>query len=122
MYCVAMFLIKYVMLHQVKSIFFSHNHRSPFHGIIIILIWANLLLYIALSAVIVFMCTPREKIWHPMIEGRCISRIGAMSATSALNIASDASILIIPLFGISRLHLPLRKKLCVSAVFAVGAL
>lgn len=122
MYCTTMFPIKYVMLHQVKSIFFAHDRRSPFHRVIIVLIWANLLLYLALGLAFIFACTPREKIYHPMIEGRCISVVTCMSAGGALNIASDASILIIPLFGISKLKLPLKKKLLASSVFATGAL
>ncbi|ETS87762.1 hypothetical protein PFICI_01590 [Pestalotiopsis fici W106-1] len=120
MYCTTMFPIKYVMLHQVKSIFFAHDRRSPFHRIIVVLIWANLLLYVALGLAFIFGCTPREKIWHPMIEGRCISVVTCMSAGGALNIASDASVLIIPLFGISKLQLPLKKKLLASSVFAIG--
>ncbi|KAH8194554.1 hypothetical protein TruAng_011276 [Truncatella angustata] len=117
-----MFSIKYVVLHQVKSIFFTHNRKSLFHRVITILIWLNLLLYAALGLAFVFACTPREKIYHPMIEGRCISAAMAMSAGGALNIASDLSVLVIPLFGISKLQTPLKKKLLAGSVFAVGIL
>lgn len=122
MYCTTMFPIKYVLLHQIKSIFFSHDHRSPFHMVIMVLIFANLLLYLALGLAFIFACTPREKIYHPTVEGRCISATTCMSAAAALNIASDLSILVLPMFGIAKLQMPFKKKLMAASVFAVGIL
>lgn len=117
-----MFPLKYVLLHQIKSIFFAHDKKSPFHLIIWILIVANFLLYVALGLAFVFACSPREKIYHPAIEGQCISATICMTAAAALNIASDISILVIPLFGISKLQMPLKKKLITSSVFGIGIL
>lgn len=122
MYCLTMFPLKYVLLHQIKSIFFAHDKKSPFHLIIWILIVANLLLYVALGLAFVFACSPREKIYHPAIEGRCISATVCMTAAAALNVASDISILVIPLFGIAKLQMPLKKKLITSSVFGIGIL
>lgn len=45
-----------------------------------------------------------------------------MTAAAALNIASDISILVIPLFGIAKLQMPLKKKLITSSVFGIGTL
>lgn len=117
-----MFPLKYVLLHQIKSIFFAHDKKSPFHLVIWILIVANFLLYVALGLAFVFACSPREKIYHPAIDGRCISATICMTAAAALNIASDISILIIPLFGIAKLQMPLKKKLITSSVFGIGVL
>lgn len=120
-YCVTMIPIKSV-LHKVKSIFFAHNRKSPFHMIIIMLIWMNFLLYAAVGLAFVFACTPRQKIYHPSIEGKCISQMACMSAVGGLKIASHLSILVIPMFGIGRLQMPLKKKLLASSVFAFGIL
>lgn len=117
-----MFPLKYVLLHQIKSIFFAHDKRSPFHLTIWILIVANFLLYLALGLAFIFACSPREKIYHPAIDGRCISATVCMTAAAALNIASDISILVIPLFGIAKLQMPLKKKLITSSVFGIGTL
>lgn len=46
--------------------------------------------------------------------------MACMSAVGGLNIASDLSILVIPMFGIGRLQMPLKKKLLASSVFAFG--
>lgn len=48
--------------------------------------------------------------------------MACMSAVGGLNIASDLSILVIPMFGIGRLQMPLKKKLLASSVFAFGIL
>ncbi|KAF3000422.1 hypothetical protein E8E14_003973 [Neopestalotiopsis sp. 37M] len=55
-----------------------------------------------------------------MIEGRCISMVTLLSVGGAFNVASDASILVIPLFGISKLRMPLKKRLLAGSVFATG--
>lgn len=117
-----MFPIKYVLLYQIKSIFFQHDRRGLFGRIIIILIWVNLLLYSSVALALIFSCNPREKLWHPDIEGYCIDNVACMSTSNALNIASDLSILIIPMLGIAQLQMPLKKKLLAGSVFAVGIL
>ncbi|KAF2264655.1 hypothetical protein CC78DRAFT_580172 [Lojkania enalia] len=46
----------------------------------------------------------------------------ASIATSIINLVSDFTILLIPEYTIMWLHVPLRKKTGVGAVFAIGAL
>ena len=49
--------------------------------------------------------------------------IAALIVVGAIiNLVSDVVMLLIPLFCISSLNLPLRKKIGVSCVFATGAL
>lgn len=43
-------------------------------------------------------------------------------AGGAINVVSDFAILLLPMVLISRLHMPLRKKIGVSAIFATGFL
>lgn len=45
-----------------------------------------------------------------------------MLTSSGINLVSDVTILILPLRGISTLRIPIKRKLGVSAVFAVGIL
>ena len=86
------------------------------------MIWANLLLYVSLAISFIFACTPREKIWQPNIDGRCVNAPVLFAAGSAINVISDVTILITPLVAISQLHLPLKTKLKAGAVFLVGVL
>lgn len=119
---VTMFPIKYVVLCQTRSIFFQNDPRGLFGHIITILIWVNFMLYSSVALALIFACTPREKLWHPYVEGYCIDDIACVVISIALNIASDLSILIIPMLCIARLQMPLKKKLLAASVFAVGAL
>lgn len=122
LYCTTMFPIKYVLLQQIKSIFFAHDRRSPFHMTINVLVVANLLLYLSLMLTFLFACTPREKIYHPLVNGHCINTTICQAAASALNIASDITILIVPMFGIAKLQMALKKKFMAASVFAIGIL
>jgi hypothetical protein len=122
LYCTTMFPPKYVVLQQIQTIFFGHDPRGTFRLTIRLVIVANFLLYFSLGMAYVFACTPREKIYHPYIEGKCITPTACMTAASVLNIVSDITILILPMFGIARLQMAWKKKLMVASVFAVGIL
>lgn len=43
-------------------------------------------------------------------------------ATSAINIASDFSILFLPVFAVWKLQIALKRKMTISAVFGTGLL
>lgn len=116
-----MFSAKLAILLQIQRIFTKHERNFNYWAVKI-LIASNALTYFALFFAFIFACWPREKIWNPHIEGRCISTNASIIATSAINIVSDITILVLPLLSIARLHLPTTKKLGVGAVFATGAL
>jgi hypothetical protein len=65
---------------------------------------------------------PREKTWTPFLEGHCIDVAAAIVVQGAVNLFLDIGILITPLWAIWRLQLPLKRKVGISAVFAVGIL
>lgn len=120
LYGPTMFLAKYVVLQQIDTIFLNHHRQSPAFKAIRMLIWMNLLFYTAIMVSFILACIPREKIWHPDLEGRCIDTPSSIIATSAINVVSDLTILFVPIVGIWKLKLPLRRKLGAGAVFAVG--
>ncbi|KAI1091680.1 hypothetical protein F5B19DRAFT_257183 [Rostrohypoxylon terebratum] len=121
-YSPTMYFMKYAILRQIETFFFSYNNRSIGSRIIRGLIWANLIFYIATFFLFLFVCIPREKIWKPTIEGRCLSDKDLIIATSVINVLSDVAILVTPLAVISRLQMPLKNKLGTGAVFGVGVL
>ncbi|KAI1774062.1 hypothetical protein F4818DRAFT_420727 [Hypoxylon cercidicola] len=120
LYCVVMFTIKYVVLYQIRAIFFSHNRGSFYCKVISGLIWVNLLLYTGFFFSFIFACIPREKIWRPTVQGRCINTPVAIAACAALNLVSDLAILVTPIIVVWKLQIPVTKKVGASAVFAVG--
>jgi hypothetical protein len=116
-----MFAAKMAILLQIKHIFTQHQRNFNYWAVQTLLA-ANFLVYTALFFAFIFACWPREKIWNHRLPGRCIDTNASIIATSAINIISDLSILFLPLFSISRLHLAPKRKIAVSAVFAVGLL
>lgn len=117
-----MFTVKYVVLYLIQAIFFSHDRRSFYRKVISGLIWVNLLLYTGFFFSFIFACIPREKIWRPTVQGRCINTSIAVAACAALNLISDLAILVTPIIVVWRLQIPVTKKVGASAVFAVGVL
>jgi hypothetical protein len=98
-------------------------HRTGWtHRIIYFLIAFNFLFYFAVTIAQVLACRPREKIWHPYLPGTCLDLAKILIIGAVVNLLSDISILILPLFKIWQLQLSHLKKLGVSAVFAFGIL
>ncbi|KAI0836355.1 hypothetical protein F5Y06DRAFT_298718 [Hypoxylon sp. FL0890] len=120
-YCLTMFTAKYVVLRQIETIFFDHHRNNITYKAIWGLIWFNLLFAFSIGVTYIFACVPREKIWQPNIEGRCINSFFPVAGGSAINMVSDYAILIVPLAAVSRIQLPAAKKIRAAAVFAVGA-
>lgn len=118
-----MFMLKFVILCQIKAIFFQHNKKSAANWVIWIMIGANFGLFAGLFFAFIFACNPREKIWYQtLVQGTCIDSNAAIAAGSSLNVASDLAILVTPVVGVWRLQLPTKKKLGAGSVFAVGVL
>jgi hypothetical protein len=116
-----MFAAKLAVLLQIKRIFTAHQ-KDFIYWSVQVLIVGNLLTYFACFVAFIFACWPREKIWNPHVPGRCISTNASILATSAINLVSDLTILLLPVHGVFRLRIPLKKKIGVSAIFATGAL
>ncbi len=85
-------------------------------------IWLNALFYLADLFVEIFQCVPRSKIFNPAIPGHCVNINDAVIVTACINITSDILIFVLPMLKIWRLQMPSRKKVGVSAVFALGFL
>ena len=92
------------------------------HYLIHILIWANLAFYFPYLMATILQCVPRARIWNPTLKGGCVNLQAAFIAASAINVVSDFSILLLPLYRILKLNIPTRRKIGVFAIFAVGLL
>lgn len=53
-------------------------------------------------------------------SGHCFNTNAPPMATGIFNIISDFAILVIPLAPIWKLHMPIKRKLMVAAIFATG--
>ena len=121
LYGPVIFVAKLTILLQFLRIF-CPTKRGIIYLCIRALIWGNLLFYLVDTLVIVFACTPRSKINHPMEPGHCINSEVNFIITGAWNVFSDFSILFLPISSIWNLQIATKKKWGLSAVFALGLL
>jgi hypothetical protein len=114
-------LAKTVVFFQLKKIF-TTGHRGIVYWVIVGSLVANIVFYTAMFFLYVFTCWPREKIWNPSIEGRCVDSNKLNMAMGILNVLSDAEAFIVPAWAIWQLNMKLRRKVAVFAVFGAGAM
>ena len=87
------------------------------------IILVTLVYYIISTFITIFACTPRERIWNPLVtEGHCLDNNTAVLFTCLFNIVSDIVILILPARSVWRLRIPRRKKVGIVCLFATGLL
>lgn len=98
------------------------NGKTVTYYMIHLLIWFNLLFYIANIPIEIWPCIPRRKLWEPSVPGTCLNNERVFVAGGSINVVSDFAILLIPLVSIAKLQMPMKKKLGVSTIFATGFL
>lgn len=114
-------MTKLAILLQYLRIFVP-NKQSKTYRFTQLLIWTNFIFYVVLGFCAAFMCSPRERIWNPLVPGKCLSLAGILIAGGVINIFSDFCVLALPLTSIWQLQMATRHKIGISAVFAVGLL
>lgn len=79
-------------------------------------------IFYCISAFItIFACTPREAIWNTLItDYKCVDNTMLILITCLFNIVSDIVILILPAKAVWKLRIPVKKKVKIVLLFAVG--
>ncbi|GLA19375.1 hypothetical protein AnigIFM62618_007044 [Aspergillus niger] len=67
-------------------------------------------------------CVPVAKFWNRNISGYCLSFEAVWFFNASMNIATDTTLLILPMPLLSQLQLPRMQKLALMGVFAIGGL
>ena len=79
--------------------------------------------YIISTCLTIFACSPREAIWNPLIVNpRCLDNDTVVLITCLFNIVSDIIILILPARAVWNLRIPIRNKVKIVFLFAIGLL
>lgn len=115
-------LAKIAVLLEWLRVFVPTGSRNTFFWACHITIWINALFYVAVMLVENLNCFPFEKIWDKTVPGRCVNQQDAGVVASALNVASDVLILLLPHRVIWKLQMTRKLKIGVSIVFGVGLL
>ncbi|KAJ5891764.1 uncharacterized protein N7473_007992 [Penicillium subrubescens] len=69
----------------------------------------------------VFQCTPVPRAWDKTIAGSCIDITTNWYANAGFSIATDIIILALPMYPIYKSKTPLKRKIALMIVFALGA-
>ena len=81
---------------------------------------------LAIFLALIFACHPVERNWEPIPQSwtrdHCIDRTGLYFATALTNTVSDIILILIPIPMIWRLHVSVRQKLGIAAIFGVGCM
>ena len=118
-----LFVIKYSIFLQYIRVFVPNRQSNLIMWIVAhAVIGSILLFYVIDTGFNIFMCRPREKYWNRLKTGSCYNWDSSMLGTGFFNVFSDFALLMLPVRSIWKLHVPLKKKLGVLAVFATGLL
>lgn len=107
-------------------------YRRIFKGKVFSIISTTLLVAVAAWGVAFFFatlfeCMPIPMVWKtlfgtPEHQAVCYNYLPMFWATAISNMIMDTAILALPIPFVWRLHMPLRQKIGVSAIFLLGAL
>lgn len=98
---------------------------APFRRAVIgIYIFIGFMLAYYLPVVIIksIICRPVRLFWDHDVPGKCFNQRALILADSVISVLSDLIIFALPLPLASDLHMPLKKKLRVAAIFSAGGL
>jgi hypothetical protein len=70
----------------------------------------------------IFACIPVSAFWSPTPDMRCISKKFSWFFNASINILSDIIIIALPIPTLSSLKLPIRQKIMLMVIFALGGL
>ncbi|KAI3317471.1 hypothetical protein HD806DRAFT_514695 [Xylariaceae sp. AK1471] len=112
--------VKTAVLLEWTRIFVPPGTRNGFYWTCQIVMWVNILYYIAVVTVSGISCFPHEKIWNMNLPGKCFNTKAFFITNAVLNLTSDIIILALPQKIIWGLKMSKQKKIGVSLVFAVG--
>ncbi|GAB7350189.1 hypothetical protein MBLNU459_g0851t1 [Dothideomycetes sp. NU459] len=69
----------------------------------------------------VWLCAPARKFWDPSVSGTCQDKFPNFFANAGLSIVTDLILIIMPMPFLKSLRLPIRQKIAVMFVFALGS-
>jgi hypothetical protein len=116
-------LLKATILLQYLRIFIVPGLRSYTFWALHILLFANVVFYIAFTFLQIFACNPIAKYWDwTIVEGKCIDIFAINVSGATVCLVSDLAILLIPQRALMKLNMPRWRIWGLSALFAIGIL
>ncbi|KAI0975977.1 hypothetical protein F4678DRAFT_415428 [Xylaria arbuscula] len=113
-------ILKVAILLDWIRIFVPAGVRNLFFWTCQVVMWLNILWHISLIITVNLSCIPYNAIWDLTIRGKCFDKKKIDVAAAVFVLTTDVLILILPHKVIWDLHMSVKKKVGVSAVFCLG--
>ncbi|KAL6240163.1 hypothetical protein BDW75DRAFT_235984 [Aspergillus navahoensis] len=117
LYNLSLNLTKVSMVLMYMRLFPSRNYQ------IILKILLGLVVATGLYMVFgtLFLCVPVHTFWDRVnMAENCVPQAVVWYLTAALQIAGDLTLVLLPMPKLAKLHVPIRQKVCLIMVFALG--
>lgn len=118
MYNASLAFTKFSILFQYIRIFPARSFRLACYVVMAIVAtyssWAIISGYVN--------CVPVAKFWNHDLPGHCLSFEAVWFFNASMNIATDVTLLVLPMPLLFKLQLPRMQKIALIGVFAIGIL
>ena len=133
-YAPALFFIKLSLLLFYRRVFTTNSkttHARRMRTAIYLVGAYVTAAYLASQFSYIFICLPVSFWWNtayaivglqPPTTGEYANLVPRIISLAVINIVSDLLILLLPMLGLQPIHLPLRRKVAIFFVFALGGL
>jgi hypothetical protein len=121
MYKIQISLAKISVCLFLLRIFQTRSFRYVAYGLIVV----NAAIGLTWALVDSFRCLPTRLTWTGWMgeeSGQCINFIVSILINCLVNIFVDSVLILMPVWEVIKLQLPLKKKIAVALMFAVGSL
>lgn len=82
----------------------------------------NIIAYVALFFISLLSCMPIERRFNPFVQGNCLPGGVTAYLSGAINVLTDAFVVLLPIPVISKLNMALSQKIRALAVFGIGVM
>ncbi|KAI1645953.1 uncharacterized protein F4817DRAFT_342065 [Daldinia loculata] len=111
-------LTKISVLLMYKRIFTTSRFRTMTWILVgLIIAWT-----IAFTFAFVFSCTPVASQWNLELESTCVNQEALFTTALAIDVATDFTILFLPIYKIWLLQMPFARKALIICIFLLGGL
>ncbi|OAL46515.1 hypothetical protein IQ07DRAFT_517389, partial [Pyrenochaeta sp. DS3sAY3a] len=116
-YQISLGLVKMSLVALYLQIFQTRKMRWACYALFIFIAISTT----AIALATIFSCTPVPFFWNRDMEGKCVNLTALGFANSALAIAQDVFIILVPIPKLHTLHMKLWRKVAVGLMFTLGA-
>ncbi|KAL4926933.1 uncharacterized protein BDV17DRAFT_293046 [Aspergillus undulatus] len=115
LYNLTLNLTKISMVLLYMRLFITRTYRIFLRVLLVLIVLAGL--YMVLGTLLI--CVPLQSFWNQHFE-HCVSRPLIWSLTAGLQITGDLALVATPMPQLITLRIPLRQKICLMMIFALG--